>query len=349
MIKRGQVTIKDLARKLNISTSTVSRAMRDLPDVNPETKKRVRKMAEELEYEPNQVALSLVTKRTNTVGVIIPGFIIHYYSSAITGIQKTLSEAGFNIMICQSGESYETEKKNVQALLSSRVDGLICSLSRETEDLAHFKSIQKKGTPLILFNRVTNELNVSKARVDDYEGAAKAVGHLIQEGCKRIAHIAGPATLKMCNNRKEGYINTLKMHNLPVEEALIVESDFTMESGIACTRQLLSLPKPPDAIFVVCDAAAFGAMTFIKDQNLKIPEDVAVAGFTNEPLASLVHPALTTVAQPAFEIGQTAAQLFLDQINLEPEDRVPETRVLNTELIIRESSQKRKKENVNAL
>ncbi len=339
-MNRGQITIKDLARKLNLSTSTVSRALRDLPDVSEKTKKKVRLLAKELDYEPNSIALSLVTKRTNTVGIMIPGFIIHFYSSAISAIQKHLMESGFNVIICQSGEDYKTEVNNVHALLSSRVDGIICSISRDTKDTDHLKQIQRKGIPLIMFNRVCHELNVSKVLVNDYGGARDAVEHLVTQGCKRIAHIAGPAGLQITNNRLKGYTDILKLHNMEIDQDLIVECDFTMESGMEGMKHLLSLSSPPDAVFAVCDAAAFGAMRVIKEAGIRIPEDIAIVGFTNEPLAELVDPPLTTVAQPTYDIGRTAARLFLEQIRLEPEDRFPETRILKTELMVRDSSRK---------
>ena len=337
-MRSTQTTIKDLARKLYLSTSTISRALRGMPDVSPDTVKRVRELAEELNYEPNSIALSLVTKKTNIVGVVIPGFIIHFYSSAISAIQKYLMEAGFSVMICQSGEDYQTEVANIQTLLSSRVDGIICSLSRETQNIDHLRRIQRKGVPLIMFNRVSDELDVSKVLVNDYEGAKDAVKHLIEQGFKRIAHIAGPASLQICTNRKNGYLEALKEHGLAVRDEYITHCDFTISSGSNCTQNLMLLPEPPDAIFVVCDAAAFGAMKMIKEMGLKIPQDVGVAGFTNEPLAELIEPSLTTVSQPTYEIGQMAAKLFLDQIRQEPEDRKTETKVLKSKLMIRNSS-----------
>lgn len=335
-----QVTIKDLARKLDLSTSTVSRALRDLPDVSEKTKKKVQYLAKELDYEPNAIALSLVTRRTNTVGIMIPGFIIHFYSAAISAMQEHLMESGFNVIICQSGENYKTEVNNVHALLSSRVDGIIGSISRDTKDISHLKQIQRKGIPLIMFNRVSDDLNVSKVLVNDYGGARDAVEHLVAQGCRRIAHIAGPAGLQIANNRLKGYRDVLKLHDIGINEDLIEECDFTMESGMECMRRLLTLSSPPDAVFAVCDAAAFGAMRVIKEAGLKIPEDIAIVGFTNEPLAELVDPPLTTIAQPTYDIGRTAARLFLEQLELEPEDRFPETRVLKTELIVRESSRR---------
>ena len=337
-MKSGQITIKDLARKLNLSTSTISRALRGLPDVNPETVKKVKQLASDLNYEPNTIALSLVTKRTNTVGIIIPGFIIHFYSSAISAIQKYLMEAGFNVMICQSGEDYKTEVTNVHTLLSSRVDGIICSLSRETQDIEHLRLIQQKKVPLVMFNRVSEELNVSKVLVNDYNGACEAVEHLVDQGYKRISHIAGPATLQISTNRLNGYLDTLKKHGLAVSEEYITHCDFTMESGIRCTQKLMSLPTPPDAIFIVCDAAAFGAIKTLKETGYQVPQDIGIASFTNEPLAELIEPSLTTVSQPTYEIGKTAARLFLEQIALDPKDRVPRTSILKSELIIRNSS-----------
>ncbi len=340
-MKERQVTIKDLARKLDVSVSTVSRALRSLPDVNPETKRRVLELAEELNYEPNSIALSLVTKRTHTVGVIIPSFIIHFYSAAITGMQEVLSEKGFNTIICQSGESLENEIKNVQTLLSSRVDGVIGSLSVETSSTEHLERIKRKGIPLILFNRITGNMEVPTVQIDDYQGAVDAVQHLVDEGYKRIAHIAGPSALNISQNRKNGYLDVLRKNNMPIHEELIIESDFSMESAAECTARLMSLPNPPDACFVVSDSAAFGALKYLRDQQIRVPQDLALVGFTNEPLSALVDPPLTTVSQPSQEIGRAAARLFLEQLEVEPEDRKASHTVMKPELVIRESSKKR--------
>ena len=340
-MKERQVTIKDLARKLDVSVSTVSRALRSLPDVNPETKKRVIELARELNYEPNSIALSLVTKRTNTVGVIIPSFIIHFYSAAITGMQEVLSEKGFNTIICQSAESLENEIKNVNTLLSSRVDGVIGSLSIETDSTEHLEKIKRKGIPLVLFNRTTGNMSVPTAEVDDYQGALDAVQHLIDQGFKRIAHIAGPGALNISQKRKNGYLDVLRQNNRPIEEDLIVECDFSLESGVESTAHLMGLNNPPDAVFVVSDSAAFGSIKYLREQQIRVPEDLALVGFTDEPLSSLVYPPLTTVSQPSREIGRAAAELFLTQIEQEPEDRQASHKILKPELIIRQSSLKK--------
>lgn len=299
-------------------------------------------MAEKLDYQPNSIATSLVTKKSNTIGIVIPSFVIYYYASAISGIQETAAKAGYNVMVCHSNESYAMEVNNVMALTSARVDGLIVSLSKETKNMEHFRQLQRKGIPLVFFNRVCEELEAAYVVVDDYDGAFQAVEHLIQTGSRRIAHIAGPEGLQNSRNRLNGYRDALKKYGLPVEEQLIVYSDFTIDSGKACAKALLEMAERPDAIFSVNDAAAYGAMYAIKAKGLKIPDDVAIVGFTNEPLTELVEPALTTVAQPVYELGKVAAELFLIQTMSDPKTYVPESRVLKTKLMVRESSVKKK-------
>lgn len=339
-MKNRPATIKDIARKLGISISTVSRSLRNFPEVNPETRKAVLDMAEKLDYQPNSIATSLVKKKTNTIGVVIPSFVIYYYAHAISGIQETAAKAGYNVMVCHSNESYATEVFNVQALTASRVDGLIVSITKETNNIEHFRQVQRKGTPLVFFNRIPEDIEAPCVVVDDYFGAFQAVEHLIQSGSTRIAHIAGPASLQLTRNRMNGYIDALKKYELPVEEPLIVHGDFTINKARECTRYLLALAQPPDAIFAVNDQSAFGAMFEIKARGLRIPQDVAIVGFTNEPLTELVEPALTTVAQPVYELGKIAAELFLARTVSDPKTYVPETRVLKTELVIRNSSVK---------
>lgn len=339
-MKNRPATIKDIARKLGVSISTVSRSLRNFPDVNPETKKKVLEMAEKLDYEPNAIATSLVNRKTNTLGIIIPSFAIYYYTAAIIGIQETAARAGYNLMVCHSNESYASEVNNVLALTSARVDGMIVSITKETLNFEHFRQVQRKGIPLVFFNRVAEELDAPSVVVDDYDGAFKAVEHLIQTGSKRIAHISGPKTLQLTRNRLNGYIDALKRYDMPVDERLITHGDFSLDNGRDGARHLLSLADPPDAIFSVNDAAAFGAMAYVKAKGLKIPDDVAIVGFTNEPLTELVEPALTTVGQPVYELGKIAAELFLIRTLTDPKTYVPETRVLKTKLIVRNSSVK---------
>lgn len=339
-MKSDQATIKDIGKMLGISTSTVSRALRGRPDVNPETKKAVKDLAEKLNYQPNLVALSLVKKKTKTIGVIIPSFTTCFYSEAISGIQEVAHNAGYHIMICQTNENYESEKRNIDIMLSSRVDGFIASITRETENMDHFQNLVNKGIPLVMFNR-TGNLDVPMVMVDDFDGAYKVTKHLIDVGCERIAHISGPESLMISKNRLRGFLAAMKDSNKKIHENLVVYSDFSLESGIACTKELLQKSKRPDGIFAVCDTAAFGAIHVIKKAGLRVPDDIAVAGFTNEPMAQIIEPSLTTVSQPIYRIGQTAAKMFIDMME-EGEDYVPEARVLRTELIIRESTARKK-------
>lgn len=338
-MKGRQTTIKDIAKKLNISVSTVSRALRGLPDVNDETRKSVEDLAKKLDYHPNAVATSLVKSKTYTVGVSIPNFVIHFYSSAIVGIQDVLFPAGYNIMVCQSNESYEHEVKNVQTLVNSRVDGLIVSQSLGTQDLRHFQSVVEKGIPLVSFNRTLDGLPASKVEVEDYQGAFQAVEYLIHTGCRRIAHIAGPQNLRISQSRLRGYQDAMAKHQLHIHEGYIVYGDFSIESGKACMSQLLELSPMPDAVFVVSDHPAFGVLSGLKERRINIPEEISVIGFTDEPFCSLIEPSLTTVAQPTYEVGRATAELFLKWIG-DKDHFQPEMRVLKTELKVRNSTRR---------
>lgn len=332
----GSITIKDIAKALNISKSTVSRALRDRYDINPETRKAVMEMAVKMDYRPNKVAQSLKKRKTFTIGVIIPSFTIPFYSSAISGIQGKADEDKYNLLICQSNESYENELKSLETLLDSQVDGIIMSLSRDTGSYDHIERLLAKKVPVVLFNRVVYNLNVSKVTVDDYNGARMIVEHLISLGRKRIAHITGPLNLQMARNRRKGYIDALSSAGIQSDPSLMVEGDFTIEHGFHCAEKLLDSGVLPNAIFCVCDSMAFGVMKSLKNRGYKIPEDIAVAGFTNEHIASLVDPPLTTMSQPVFDIGYNAADLLINQIN--NSQFKPEHRELKTHLVIREST-----------
>lgn len=337
-MKNRPVTIKDIAYQLNISVSTVSRALRGSTDISPDTKKAVLDLANELDYQPNSIALSLVKSRTNILGVIIPDVAVQFFASAISGIQEVASAAGFNVMICQSNESEQIEATNIQALLSSRVAGLIISVSGQTSNSDHFRAVQKKGIPLILFDRVCDDMEVSKVIVDDYDGALVAVDHLVSVGCKRIAHLAGPEKLQITANRKNGYLDALRKNNIPIDESLIRHVDFDRQKSIEATTDWIQSANRPDGIFAISDRAAIGAMLAIKAAGLRIPQDMAVVGFGNETTSSILDPALTTVMQYPVEMGRIAARLFLDQIEADSEEFKFETIVLKTELLVNKSS-----------
>ncbi|RAW01905.1 LacI family DNA-binding transcriptional regulator [Pseudochryseolinea flava] len=341
-MKNSQATIRDLALKLNISISTVSRALRNAPDVNPETKKAVRELAKKLNYEPNRVAQSLRIKKTNTIGVVVPEIAMHFFSSAIGAIQEYTAKHQYSIMICQSMETLRMEKSNIHMLVSNRVDGLLISLSTQTKNVDHLQQLIEKKIPIVLFDRIDNSLDVSKVVVDDRAGAFKAVEHLIHTGCTKIAYVGGPDNLYVSNERMNGYMDALRKHNLPIDESLILHcKDLRADVGEA-TRSLLDRKDRPDAIFAMNDPIAIAVLQVLRQAHVAVPDEISLVGFTDEPVSQFMHPALTTVAQPSYTIGQEAAKLLMQQIN-NKEGFVPVTKVLHTELIVRESTRALKK------
>lgn len=334
-----QYTIKDIAKHLNISASTVSRALRDLPDVKPATMKAVKQLAKEWNYQPNLIAQGLVKKRSYNIGVIIPDFMIHFYAEALSGIYKVANESGYNVMVCQTDETYENELKSLRTLVSSRVDGLLVAISKETDNFNHLNSLNLKKTPLVVFNRVSNDIAASKVVFDDLESGYKATQHLIDCGCKYIVHISGPMNLQLSIDRRDGYKNALRKYKIEIDEELIVSCDFSLKGGKEAMEKILQTNKRFDGVFTVCDAAAYGAMTVLKNRGRKIPEDVSIIGFTNEPFAELIEPSLSTISQPSYEIGETATHLLLKHIENKHEF-ISETRIIETELIERNSSKK---------
>jgi DNA-binding LacI/PurR family transcriptional regulator len=332
-----QITILDIARRLNMSKSTVSRALRDTYDVNPETRRKVLELAKELDFEPSTIAMGLRQHKTYTIGVVIPSFRIPFYSVAISGIQDIFSAKGYNVMTCQSNETAETEISNINSLIRNRVDGILISLSRQTSTYEHIEKLREKGIPVVMFNRICTTLPLPSVSVNDYKSARMATEHLISRGCRRIAHIGGPSGLKLTDDRKAGFLDCLKEHHLPQHENLVIESDFSIESGEQAAEQLLQLQELPDGLFCVCDAVAFGAIKKLKSAGIRIPEDISIMGYTDEPVAALIDPPLSTISQPIFEIGQTAAQLLLKLIEGKYKSPHPEKIELETSLKIRGS------------
>ncbi len=347
-MKYNPVTIKDIARELGISPSTVSRALKDHPDISPDTKKAVNQLATQLNYQPNTVALNLRQSKTNTIGVIIPEIVHFFFSTIISGIEDVAYRAGYNVILAQSNESQAREITDIKALFNSRVDGMLMSVSRETTNFDHIESILAKGVPIVFFDRVYNNPQLSKVIVDDFAGAKDATMHLIQQGCSRIAHIEGPPNLDISKQRLDGYKAALAEHNMKFQEELVtVCRSGSIEEGKEAALKLLNMKKRPDAIFASNDPTAMGAMVAIKEKGLKIPRDVAVVGFSNWLFSALMEPSLTTVDQPGFEMGQEAAKLLIRQIEKKGKDKedteIPsETKILKTRLIIRDSSSKLK-------
>lgn len=330
-------TIKDLARKLDISPSTVSRALRDHPDISEATKKRVVEAAAKYHYQPNQLAQSLQKKRSSTIGVIVPEIRHHFFSDVISGIEEIAYDNGYTIMVCQSYETLEREVINTQAMIANRVAGLLIAISSETTNHEHLKGVLRHGVPLVQFDRVVEGLDTSKVVVDDRAAAYAAVTHLIESGYRRIGHLAGQEGIALNRHRFEGYRDALREHGLPLEEKFHINGGYREEDGRIGADKYLALDELPDAILAINDPVAVGVFTRFKEVGVRIPDDVALVGFSDTPAAALIDPALTTVFQPARDMGRTACTLLLRQ--LEAEEKVePETIVLPTELLVRGSS-----------
>lgn len=330
------VTIKDIAKQLGISKSTVSRAIGGKSDVHPETKKKILELAASLQYAPNALAINLKQQRTNTIGVIVPETINSFFARALGGIQTRADLAGVNVMICQSNESYITEKKNIQSLLANRVAGMIVSISRETDSSDHFRNIYEKGIPLVFFDRICDDVQASRVITDNYEAACQGTEHLIEQGCKHIAFIAGPQHIYNTRNRLHAYIDTLQKHQLPVNDYYILHTHFQSTKVEEYTRYLINLPQRPDAIFAINDFAAIEMMHIIRQAGLRIPEDIAVLGFNNEKVGRFIEPSLSTIDQPAHQMGSTAAELLISHIH--HQDLPAEERIVKSKLIVRKST-----------
>lgn len=337
-MKRHQITIVDIAEKLNLSKSTVSRVLTGHPSVSEKTRKAVLELAEQLDYQRNMLSISLLNKKSNTIGIIVPEFISSYFPQVIMGAQEVAAKEGYNIIIGHSNETYETEVANTRLMLANQVDGLLVSLTKETRNFDHLKVFERKGIPIVFFNRVCEDMNVPKVVVDDYEGAFRAVEHLIKRKKKRIAHLAGPDTLPISVKRLRGYRDALKKYNILIDEELIIPYDLTIAKVKIYVNHLLRLDNPPDAIFAINDPTAIEALQIVKKKGLQVPKDIAIVGFSNDFASGLIEPSLTTVSQPVKEIGNTAAQLLVDQINRDISEWKSIIRVLKTELIVRKSS-----------
>jgi DNA-binding LacI/PurR family transcriptional regulator len=342
-MKIGQATIKDIASELNVSASTVSRALKDYPGISDETKRKVKEVAEKLNYRPNAIALSLRKSRSFTIGVIIPEVVHFFFSTVISGIEEVASSRGYNVILSQTNESLAREKSSIDTMLSNQIDGFLVSFAKETTDFEHFSKLLSYGYPIVFFDRVPDIPHAISVMVDDRRGAYNATSHLISQGYTRIAHLSGPKNLKISKERESGYRDALINHGIPIDESFIVECAYgTSDEGIKITESLFkSMEQKPDAIFANNDMAAVGAMLACKSLGYRIPEEIGIVGFSNWQFCAMIEPTLSSVAQPGFKIGVKATELLLDMIEkkLDP-DTITEPIVLETELLIRNSSVK---------
>lgn len=341
MAKKNKTTIKDIANVLNISTAAVSKALHNDSRISEKTKKAVRQVAENLNYQPNHLASALRSGKSKLIGVIVPKTNSNFFSSVIHNIEEGLNTEGYNIIITQSNESYKKECANIDTLLFTQVDGIIASMANETVDLAHYEKIKAAGIPLITFDRGENDLNVDYIGIDDYNSSHIIVDHLVEQGCKRIAHIGGFKRTRIYNNRIRGYIDALKKHNLPLDEELLIESNLSKEDGRLKMQDLLNLEDRPDAVYVAGDYAALGVLELLKEQNISIPDDIALVGFGNEPFTDMVSPKITSVNQHSYEIGRIAAKTFLEYKDQDQLNQTLKKNILEAELIMRASSKRK--------
>jgi LacI family transcriptional regulator len=335
---KKKTTIHDIAENLNVTASTVSRALNNNPRISLKTRKLVQQAAIKLNYQPNNIAAALRSGKSNIIGIIVPTADRSFFSSVIYGIEEIANTAGFNVMICQSHDNYENEVDKVQALLNAGVDGVIVSYAKETKDFKHFKKLINNGTPLILFDRSTNELEVSQVVIDDYLGAYMATEHLISQGYLRIAHFTSNAKISIYKDRLRGYQEALVAHRIPLDEDLIFESNLQLEDGRASMLEILSKGLNVDGLVSASAMGAMGAMQVLKEHKIKVPDQFGIVGFANETFMSFTDPSLSTVEQHSKRIGNSAAELFLQEIASNQPKFIPQKIVLKPELIIRESS-----------
>lgn len=340
-MKLEQATIKDIARELNVSSSTVSRALKDYPGISDETKRKVKELADKLNYRPNAIALSLRKSRSFTIGVIIPEVVHFFFSTVISGIEEVAFSRGYNVILTQTNEKLAREKSSVETMLSNQIDGFLVSFSKETKDFSHFSKLMDQGFPIVFFDRMPDIPKAINVTVDDFTGSYEATKHLISQGYKNIVHLAGPANLKISKERERGYREALLDSGIPINPAFIVECpQGTNEEAYQITLEIFrEFTEKPDAFFANNDMAAVGAMMASKSLNLKVPEDIGVVGFSNWQFCSILDPSLSSVSQPGVKLGAKATELLLDIIEkkINPEE-IDHPLVLETELLVRKSS-----------
>ncbi len=334
-----KVTIHDIAKELNIAFSTVARALNDHPAISEATKKAVRETALRLNYRQNRLASSLRSGHSNIIGVLVPSLDVSFFSSVVHGIEKIMNENGYSILLYQSNESSESEKKGLEIFLQSRVAGIIASVAKETVQYDHYAEIRKRNIPLLFFDRTIESVKVPAVTIDDYKGGFMATEHLIRHGYRRIVHITSGRSISIFQDRLRGYIDALKHYGLPVEEELILYGDSSIAFGKECVRQLHDRETSFDAVFALEDYTAMGVLQQLLADGVRVPVEVGVIGFANESFGALVTPGLSTIDQKTGIMGEAAAELFLEMLKSEDlYNNLPEKVVLEPLLIQRASS-----------
>ena len=342
-MKKKRTTIYDIAEKLNITASSVSRALNNSNYVNENTKQLILKTAAELNYKRNTLASNLRKGQSKTIGIVVPRINQNFFSNVIAGIEDATYEKGYNLIICQSNESQEKEIKCVNTLINQQVDCIVISISADSNDYKHLKNVLDHGIQLIQFDRVIEELETLKVINDNEQASFEAVSHLIEQGYKRIALLKGPQNLDIFKQRKVGYLAALNKYGLPVIDELIIENAWTKELGAEATRKLLSLPEPPDAIFAsTSDFSALGVLEVATAMGFKVPDQLGILGYANEAFTELTSPSITTIDQFSVYMGRTVADLYFKEMENKDTLVVPKTISIKPKLIIRSSTSRKK-------
>ena len=335
------ITLKQIAETLGISITTVSKALKDYPDVSKKTKALVKDLAQTLNYKPNSFAVNLRTKESKTIGLIVPEIVHHFFSSVIKGIISQAEKKGYLVITLQSNESYDLERKQIELLLNKRVDGILISLANQTADYNHLNAVMSNNTPLVMFDKIAKLVKCSKVLINDREAAYKATQHLIDTGCKKIAHFRGPLLPQNSIDRFLGYKKALIDNGITYDSSLVyILKDMSYEEGRFYAKKLVDEHEGVDGIFINTDLVAIGAITEFNSLKIKVPEDISVIGFSNWFMSSVISPSLTTINQPGFEIGKRAFKLLYKEINSKKNDKIINFKevILDTQLVLREST-----------
>jgi LacI family transcriptional regulator len=345
MKKTREVTIYDIAKKLNIAASTVSRGLQDSPEIGKKTKKKILEAAEKMGYHVNHYARRLRQQQSNAIGVIVHVLNSNFVTSVLSGIETVTTEAGYDLLIANSSESYIKEVANAKSLFHKRVDGLIVSLSFETMDLDHFKPFAEKGIPVLFFDRVEQEENSTVVIIDNIKCGYIATTHLIEQGCKRIAHVTSGLKRNVYAQRYKGYRKALADHKLPFDESMLIVGTLNEQSGIDAAMQIMKMQPMPDAAFITSDFIASVCIRTLKEHGISVPEDIAIVGFNNDPICKIVEPTLTTIDYPGEDMGEIAARNLINHLNGLTNISQTNTITVRSELIVRKSSLKKTKIN----
>jgi len=341
MHKGKEVTIYDLAIKLNISIATVSRGLKNDPVVSKKTRKKIFELAEEMGYRSNHFARNLRKQKTNTIGIIVHELNSNFITSVLAGIEKITTEAGYDLIITHSSESHVKEAANANNLFHKRVDGLIASLSFDTDDLEHFRPFEEKGVPVIFFDRVEQGGNNSVVIIDNYKCGYQATQHLIEQGCKRIAHVTSSLKRNVYSERYKGYRDALFDSNIPLDESMLIINDLSENAGIEAAKKILAMKPMPEGAFITNDFVAAVCMRTLKENNIKIPFDMAIVGFNNDAIGKLVEPALTTINYPGRDMGEIVARNLINHLQRNTNMQNIHTVIVSSDLVVRKSSLKK--------